>query len=174
MNHRLEQILKRQQASGFADLQGAETSVTLPVSDRLLNEILADGITLPSQVREIEVHAHARDRIAVRVKLAMQFVPPINLTVVIAGQPELPASAVLVLKLELGALLSLAGTALRFIDAPAGIRVDHDRVYVDLARLALDRGLESWLVYLEHLNLHTVEGALVITLRAAARTPGNV
>jgi hypothetical protein len=170
MDQRLQKILMRQQAAGFPDLRGAEASLTLPISDRLLNEILSEGVTLPAQVRELRVHAHAGNRIGVRVKVGASFLPAINLTLVIDRQPELPASPVLGLKLELGGLLSLAGPALRFLDAlPPGIRVDRDRIYVDLAKLAEQRGLESWLAYLDLLHVETAEGSLVVTLRAAVR-----
>ena len=39
MDQRLVRLLRRQAASGFEDLRGAEAAVTLPVSDKLLNEI---------------------------------------------------------------------------------------------------------------------------------------
>ena len=175
MNLRLERILNRQQAAGFVGVQGAEASLTLPISDRLLNEILAEGFALPPQIREIQVHAHAGDRIGVRVKVSTPFIPQINLTAVIDRQPELPASAVLVLRLEFGGLLAMAGPALRFLDAlPPGIRVEQDRLYLDLAKLALDQGLAPWLAYLDHLNIHTVEEAVVLTLRAGVPMQGPV
>lgn len=171
MDRRLVQLLRRQQASGFADLEGTEIAITLPISDRLLNEAIAEALTLPAQIREVKVRTHAGERIGVRVKLGTpSFLPPINITVVIDRQPELPGSPVLVLRLEMGGLLSLAGTALRFLEPlPPGIRVDHDRIYVDLATLAEARGLDAWLSYLEHLEIHTAERSLILTLRAAAR-----
>jgi hypothetical protein len=170
MDPRLQQILTGQQNDGFPDLQGAEASIVVPVSDRLLNRILSEGITLPSQIRELRVHAQAGNRIAVRVKVGGSFFPAINLTLAIEGQPELPGFPVLVLKLELGGLLALAGPALRFLDSlPRGIRIEGDRVHVDLGRLAQERGLEAWLPYLEALRVDTAEGVLVLTARAAMR-----
>ena len=160
----------RQQDAGFPDLQGAEASIVLPVSDRLLNQILSEGITLPSQVRELQVRAQAGNRIAVRVKVGGSFFPALNLTLVIEGQPELPSFPVLVLKLEMGGLLALAGPALRFLNSlPPGIRIEGDRVHVDLGRLAQERGLQSWLPYLDALRVDTAEGVLVLTIRASVR-----
>jgi hypothetical protein len=174
MDPRLQQILVRQQDAGFPDLQGAEASIVLPVSDRLLNQILSEGITLPSQVRELQVHAQAGNRVAVRVKVGGSFFPAINLTLVIVGQPELPAVPVLVLKLEMGGLLALAGPALRFLDSlPPGIRIEGDRVHVDLRQLAEARGLQGWLTHLAAVRVDTTEGALVLTLRAALRGTGT-
>ena len=171
MDPRLQSILLRQQAAGFPDLQGADASITLPVSDRLLNEILAEGVTLPSQVREFQVQSRAGNRIGIRVKVGGSFFPAVNLTLVIERQPELPASPVLVLKLEMGGLLAMAGPA-RFLDSlPPGFHVvDRDRIHVDLAKLAEQRGLGEWLAYFDVMRVETAEGSLILTLRASVRS----
>ena len=79
---------------------------------------------------------------------------------------ELPASPVLILRLETSGLLSLAGPALRFLDAlPPGIRVEHDRIYVDLAKLLAARHLESYLAYVKELRVNAVDGAVLVSIR---------
>jgi len=144
------------------------------VSDRLLNEILAEGVTLPSQIRELQVQSRAGNRIGIRVKVGGAFFPAINVTLAIERQPELPASPVLVLKLEMGGLLGMAGPALRFLDSlPPGIHLDHDRIHVDHAKLAEQRGLEAWLAYFDVLRVDTAEGSIILTLHAAVRPPST-
>ncbi|MEO8074817.1 MAG: hypothetical protein ABI818_00725 [Acidobacteriota bacterium] len=167
MDPRLRQILMRQQEAGFPDLEGTEGSIVLPISDRLLNEILASMVTLPAQVRELHVQSHAGNRIGVRVKVGGSFLPSINLTLVIEGQPELPGSPVLVLRLKPGGLLSMVAPALHLLDSlPSGITVIVDHVHVDLARLAEHRGLQAWFAHLVVVRVDTVEGSLILTLRA--------
>ena len=165
MDERFVRLFRRQQASGFEDLHGAEASVTLPVSERLLNEIIAESV--PRSVRELHVKPQAGDRFAVRARIGSSpLLPAINLTLSIDRQPELPASPVLILRLETSGLLSLAGPALRFLDAlPPGIRVEHDRVYVDLAKLLAARHLESYLAYVKELRVNAVDGAVLISVR---------
>ena len=46
MDERWLQLLLRQHASGFDDLRGAEVALTVPVSERLLNEAIGEGLTL--------------------------------------------------------------------------------------------------------------------------------
>jgi hypothetical protein len=41
MDPRLAALFTRQRGRGFADFRGAQADITLPVSDRLLNEIIA-------------------------------------------------------------------------------------------------------------------------------------
>lgn len=168
MDERFARLFRRQQTSGFEDLRGAEASVTLPVSEKLLNELVAEWLPRSGSVRELEVHPKPDNRFAVRARLgAVSFLPPVNMTVVIDRQAELPASPVLVLRLEMGGLLSLAGPALRFLDAlPPGIRIDNDRVYLDLATLLETRGLSQVMEHLEQLHVNTAEGTVILSVRA--------
>jgi hypothetical protein len=171
MEPRFIQLVMRQQAAGFADVRGALATLVLPVSDRLLNEIVAENLPPAGHVREVQLHAQTGNRIGVRVKLGSpSFLPPLNVTLVIEAQPVLPASPVLVFRLEVGGLLALAGPALRFLDGlPPGIRLEGDRLYVDFAKLLAARGLDSWLAYIEQLNVTTAEGALIVSINAALR-----
>jgi len=173
MDQRLLRLFRRQAATGFEDLRGAETSVTLPVSDRLLNEIITEALPASAKVRDVEVRALAGNRFGVRAKIgAASFLPPVSLTVAIDRQPELPGSPVLVLRLELGGLLAVAGAALRFFGAlPPGIRIENDRVYVDLAQLLEKQGLSGLLEHLEQLHVDTTQGATILSLRARIRAP---
>ena len=41
---RLERLLRQQLDNGFSDLRGAEAAITLPVSERLLNELVAGAL----------------------------------------------------------------------------------------------------------------------------------
>ena len=167
MDERLVRLFRKQQASGFEDLHGAEASVTLPVSERLLNEVIAETLSRSAPVRELHVKPQAGDRFAVRARIGSSpLLPAFNLTLAIDRQPDLPASPVLVLRLETSGLLSLAGPALRFLNAlPPGIRVESDRVYVDLTTLLASRDLVSYLAYIHELRVNTVDGVVVLFVR---------
>ena len=72
----------------------------------------------------------------------------------------------------MGGLLSLAGPALRFLDAlPPGVRVDHERIFVDIARLLAERGLSELLEYAEDVQVTTADGAVILGVRAGVRGP---
>jgi hypothetical protein len=173
MDPRLATLLTRQRQRQFSDFTGAHAVVTLPISDRLLNETLTDALPASAPVRDLQLTSRAGNRIRLRFKVAAAaFLPPINVTLVIERQPELPRSPVLVLRMELGGLLSLAGPALRFLDAlPPGVRVEQDRIFVDIARLLAERGLAELLEYADDLQVTTTDGAVVVALRASVRNP---
>jgi len=164
----LVQVLARQQASGFEDLRGAELSATVPMSERLLNEIIRELLPPAIPVRDLSVWPQAGDRFTVRAKVgASPIVPPLKIGVQIDRQPDLPSSAILVLKLEMGVLAAFAAPALRFLDAlPPGIHLDRDRVFVDVAKLLEERGFGQYLQFIHHIEVHTTEGAVVATIRA--------
>ena len=59
----------RQRASGFEDLRGADVSATVPVSERLLNEIVQEAMPPSAPVRDIHITPQAGDRFLVRARL---------------------------------------------------------------------------------------------------------
>jgi hypothetical protein len=171
LDQRLIGLLRRQVAAGLQDVRGAEATVTLPVSDRLLNEIVAEMMPLPRKVRDLQISALTGNRFSVRAKLGSSpLLPPVTLTVAIDRQPELPGSPILVLQLGTGGLLSLAGLALRFFDAlPHGIRIERDRIHIDLAWLLEQQGLSGYLEHVEQLRVETAPGTTILSTRTRIR-----
>ena len=171
MDARLIDLVRQLRESGFVDVAGAQASVTLPVSDRLVAELARQSVPPSAPVRDLELRARDGNRIAVRVRLAKPaFLPPIAVTLQIIGQPALPAHAVLRLQaVSGGALLSLASSAARFLGSlPPGVRLDGDRVEVNLRTLASRQGREAAeaFAFLEHLELHAENGRFVVVARA--------
>jgi len=159
-------MFMRLQASGFEDLHGADVSATVPISERLLNEIVQESLPRSVPIRDLHVAPQAGDRFIVRARIGSSpLIPALKLTVLIAEQPRLPASAILVLKLEGRALLSLAGPALRFFDAPAGVHFERDHIAVDIAALLEQRGFRQYLEFVRQLEVHTTDGLVVVTMR---------
>ncbi len=173
MDPRVDAVLARLRANRFSDLRGARADITLPVADALLNELIAAALPPSAPVRDVQVSARDGNRMAVRFKVtAASFLPPINVTLVIVEQPRLPERPVLVLKLEVGGLLAMAGSALRFLETlPPGLQVVGDSIHVDLAQLLAARGLDDVLAYAEDLRVTTMPGAVVVAIRAAVGGP---
>ena len=167
MDERFVGLFRRQQASGFEDLRGAEASLTLPVSERLLNEAIAESLPPSAALRELHVRPQAGDRFAVRARVgSSSWLPAINLGVAIDRQPDLPSSPVLVLRLKTSGLSALACAAFRLLNAlPPGVRMDADRIFVDVATLLDARGLAPYLAYVNELRVNTVDGAVVLFIR---------
>jgi len=168
MDERLERVLQRQLADGFPDVRGAQAAITLPISERLLNELLAETIPRSVPVTDLRVTPEAGDRFVVRFRVgSSSLVPRLKIVLAIEAQPDLPALPILVLRLETTGLMMLAGPVLRLFNAlPDGITVKDDRIHVDLRALAERRGMAPYLDYLDQLRVNTLGGAVVLTVHA--------
>jgi len=146
----------------------AHVSGEIPLSEAALNRIIAEQLQTsngPVTAAELQVRGH--DEIAVRVRLRKpSFAPTIIVTFHIERQPSPPASMDLVMKWSLpgmGLLAPLVAPVLSFFKkAPPGIRVEGDRLIVDFATLARDRGLGALLEFVTGLRVTTRDRELAI------------
>jgi hypothetical protein len=165
-------LFAEQESSGFADLAGSEGQGAVRLSERLLNAIVAGQMRGSGAIREVQVSPLAGNRLALRLFLARpSFLPPIPVEVTIDRQPSLPGDPVLALTLSgMGGLLRFAGPAAGFLNVvPPGVRMEGDRVFVDI-RAALARyGLTSVLDYLQDVRVTTEAGRLVVAFTARVR-----
>jgi hypothetical protein len=170
VDERLTQLFDRLIAGGLSDVAGAEASVTLPISRRLLNEALAATLPSSAAVRELDVTPLDGDRFLVSGRIGSSpLLPPFQLNVAIDRQAEFPSSPVLVLRLESMGLRLLAGLVLRRIPMPAWIRIEFDRIHVDLRALADQHGVGEYFRYIDQLQVKTLSGTLLLSLRARVR-----
>ena len=112
-----------------------------------------------SPVREVDVRPHNGDEFDVVLTLSWPLVPPLKVTVNVAQQPEFPASPVLVFRWSLlGALGVIASRVIASLDRlPAGIRLDGDRLLVDIPVMAARGPAAALLPYVKTLQLHTID-----------------
>ena len=161
---RLLRVFEQLRAARFADLKGARVTVSCPVPERLLNEFVQALLPPSAPVREVTVRPQASNRLAVRARISrVDFLPPVTVTLEIEQQPRLPDTPLVLRILSLPGLLSLAGSAMPMATVlPAGIRLEKDRVVVDV-RMLLERGGYGDVAELvEHLHVATADGRLLI------------
>jgi hypothetical protein len=111
------------------------------------------------------VSPRAGNRFAVRLALKKpSFLPPLSLEVIVEKQPSLPDDPVLALTLSgLGGLLRFAGPLAGFMKSlPPGVRMEGERVFIDIRAALAARGLTSVLNYLKDVAVGTEEGRLVV------------
>lgn len=161
-------LLREQRGSGFADIAGTRASLTAPVSDRLLTRIIASRLpsSLP-MIRELDLRAVAGNQLVISLRAGPSFLPAFTIRLAIDEQPVLPSSPVLVLRIVSQGLAAMGNTALRFLQAlPPGLRLDGDRLYVNLATLLERYGAEGALQHLSGLEISTTEGRVVVSARS--------
>jgi hypothetical protein len=164
---RFSRVLEPLRASRFAGLAGTRLSATIPIAERLLNDLLGASVPSSAPVRDVTVQPKPSNRLRVTAKLTRaEFLPPISVTLEIESQPVLPDSPLVLRILSLPGLLSLAGAALSISTLlPPGIKVQDQRVFVDV-RVLLERyGYGEIVRYVESLRVTTEEGKLVLDVQ---------
>lgn len=160
-------LLHEQLSTGFADLEGARISATLPVSERLINEAIARGLPPGGAVRMVYVRPREGNRFEVQIKLARPaFLPAVSITATVERQAIIPGSPILILRLSsLPGLISAAGFGAGFFKVlPPGVTLDGDRVNVDLRALLHEHGLGAVWPFIERADVTCTEGRAVLEL----------
>ena len=161
-------ILNDLQRGNLRDIAGAHVFAHVPLSRELLNRLVAQAIEGHRAVKRVEIQPRPRDRFDVVVTLAWALVPPLTIAVTVDRQPELPASPTLVLRWSLAP--GLDAIAAQFTGTlndrlPPGVRLDGDRVLVDVAALAARHPpLAQALPHLVALRLRTVDDRAAVDL----------
>lgn len=170
MDRRLAALLNRQQASGFAGLAGSQARAAIRVSAPLLNDAITAFAGGSPAISTLVVTPRPGNRFDVQIKMARPaFLPAFNLAVDIERQPQLPSDPTLVLRLSgAGGLMRFAGPAMDAFGRglPPGVRMDGDRVFVDIRAVLAAQRQSEWLEYLEQLDISTDEGALILYVQA--------
>ncbi|HEX6976693.1 MAG TPA: hypothetical protein VF147_19935 [Vicinamibacterales bacterium] len=162
-------LIRQQQASGFPDIAGAQVTATVPVNERLINQVISANLPKGGALRHAELHAHPGERLTLRVTLAKPaFVPPFNVNLQIERQAQLPDSPVIVLRIAgAGGLMAMAGSIAGLANGlPPGMRLDGDRIVVDLRAMLRPHGADGVLDLLEELYVATGEGTVTLAFRA--------
>lgn len=165
-------LVADQERRGFSDFAGSNGQGSIEVSERLLNTILTEQLQGSTAIRELHVGPLAGNRFAVRLSLAKpSFLPPISLEVIVEKQPALPDDPVLGLRLSgLSGLLRFAGGFIKAL--PPGIRMEGERVFIDIRAALAPHGLTTILNYVKDVAIGTQPGRLLIVF-AVGVPPSN-
>ena len=163
---RLLELLRHLQATGFRDLAGTRITADVPVSEHLVNDVLATSLPPDAPVRSVAIRPEAGDRFSVRIVPKAALIPAITLKLQIEAQPQLPDSAVLVLRMAtLGGLFGLASGAIAGL-LPPGVGLDGERILVDLRAIAAQRGVAELFDYLGALRIRSEAGRILVHVDA--------
>lgn len=171
VTRRLMELLRAERQRGFPSFPGASAGFTLPIAESFVTKLIAEALPATAPVGEVVFSAMPGDRftIALRV-LRPVFLPRVTLSFTIERQPEFPRAPELVLRVRvagLSGIAALAAPVLRMFEAvPRGVRLDGERVHVDVAAIAEQQGAADLLRYVEALQVHTREHELVVSFLA--------
>jgi hypothetical protein len=169
-DERFARLFDQLVGDGFSDITGTDLSITLPVSKRLLNELVAAATPPSAPVRDLDLTPLDNDRFLLRGRIGSSaLLPALRLNLEIDQQPVFPESPVLVVRLQGPRIMSLAGPLLRMISLPPWLRAEQDRLHVDLRVVAAQYRVDHYLKYIDELRVNAVAGTLVVSLRGRVR-----
>jgi hypothetical protein len=167
LDSRLQRALEQLRATRFAEIKGARVSLLIPVAERLLNELVAAALPPSLPVRDVTIRPRASNRLQVRARVAkLDFLPPVTLTLDIDQQPRLPDTPLGLRLRAFPGLTAIAGPLLSQKPLPPGLRLEGDRVLVDVAQLLERVGFGDLVPLIERLHLTTDEGRLLVEVDA--------
>jgi len=167
VDERLIRVLEQLRATRFADLAGSRLSLSIPISQRLLNEIVVAAIPPSAPVRDLTVTPAPGNRIQVRGRVAkFDFLPSITVNLEIEQQPGLPDTPLALRVRAFPGLTSMAGSLLSPSALPRGVRLEGDRLLIDVRQLLEHAGYGDLLPLIERLHVATGDGRLIVDLDA--------
>lgn len=164
---RLTRVLEQLRASRFADVKGARLSLSIPIGERLLNEIVAASLPPSLPVRDVSVRPRPANTIQLKVPVPkLDFLPPVTVTLEIDQQPRLPDTPLGLRVRSFPGLTSIASSFLAPDKLPPGVRLQGDRLFVDLRELLDRAGYGDVVPLIERLQIASEDGRLLVEVDA--------
>ena len=144
---------------------GANVSGEIPLPDDFINRLIAQRLSGHPQVQAVRVESHDGDALVVHVVPRARLLPAMRIVAQIESQPEFPQNPILLLRWSMpaaGALAMFAAPIVSYFKAmPPGIRMDADRIAIDVRELLRGRGFEDVIGFIRRLAVHTRQGAVM-------------
>ncbi len=158
----LTRFLEKQKATGFADLAGLDIAFALPVTQKVLDDILAP-VPFPEQIRSFRLRFGGSDLVLFEVGLNLfLFKTTVRVEARVERFVPFPHDPVLTLNLLSGGLLEMG---LNVVPLPDWVHVSGRQVRLDLGKLIRDGG-NGWLIpLLRDVKVNVGTGAVNITGR---------
>ena len=149
----------------LAAFGGAHLVGEIPLTDEFINRLIAERLAGHPQISAVRVQAQDGDTLGVEVVPRARLLPAMRIVARIERQPEFPQQPFLLLRWSMpaaGPLAMFAAPLVSYFKAlPPGIRLDADRIVVDVRELLRSRGFEDVFGFIRRMGIHTRPGALV-------------
>ena len=168
----LAQLLRERTGVELRELAGSTLAGEIPLTEALVNRMIAERLAQHPQIAAVRVQAQQNDSVAIQVVPRARLMPRMNITARIERQPEFPQHPTLLLRWSMpaaGPLARFAAPLIGYFTAmPRGIRMEGDRIAVDLRELLHSRGLDDAIALVRKLEGHTQPGGLLVRFEIGA------
>jgi hypothetical protein len=156
---RINDIIRERLGTDISTFAGATTTGEVPLPDEFVNGLIAERLAGHAQIAALQVQAQEGDVVAVQFVPRARLLPPVRILARVERQPEFPENPRLILRWTMpaaGPLAMFAAPVLSYFKAlPPGIRMNGDRLVVDVAESLRSRGFDEVLGFVRRLTVHT-------------------
>lgn len=158
----MDAIFRRIVNTNFAELPGLQVDATLPVPERLVNELLEEALKGNKHLEYCRVSISSQNRISMNLKTPL-WPWPLNLRLKLFGTVDLSGSPKVRAFLENNLLLGRLGAQLRSL--PEGVVLYKDQVSVDVGSFLQTPEQKKLLELIRSVEISTEEHRIIFDVK---------
>jgi hypothetical protein len=160
----MDEILQRLVRDNFSELVGLRVDASIPVPERLVNEIIGSAIRENKNINYCRISISPQNRISANLRTPL-WPWPLELKLRLDRIVDFRRSPLLRAKLENKVLLGRLGSFFKFL--PDGVHIAGDQVVVDLGAFLLAPEQKRFLELIKIAEIKTEEAKVIIDITAA-------
>lgn len=158
----MENILRKLTESNFSDLAGLIINASIPLSEGLINEVIADALLGNKNISSLRISIFSQNRISADLKTVV-WPWPINLKLQVESPRDFADSPKIKTRLENHGLLGKLGAALNAL--PNGIQMNDDQLIIDIAAFLTTPQQRQLLDLIQSLEITTKSGEIILDVK---------
>ena len=158
----MEEIFERLINNTFAELAGLKVNASIPVPERLVNEIVGMAIQANKNISYCRVSISRGNRVSVNLKTP-RWPWPVELQIRLERAVDLGGSPRVVAQLENKVLLGRLGSFFKVL--PDGVRIQGNQLIVDVGAFLKTPQQKRLLDLIRSAEIRTEEGKLIVNVR---------
>lgn len=160
----MDEIFYRLFRDGFSELAGLNVKASLPVPERLINELVSAALQGNKNISYCRFSIRHQNRISVNLKTPL-WPWPLELKLRLDRSIDFTRSPLLRAKLENKVLLGRVGSFFKVL--PDGVYIQDDQVLVDLGTFIRAPEQKRFLDLVKSAEIRTEEGKVILDVKAA-------
>ncbi len=158
----MDSIFQRLVQTNFSELPGLTVDASIPVSERLINELVTAAVQGNQSITSCRVSIEPQNRLDLHLKTSI-WPWPLNLKLKLFGSMDFTYSPTVRAFLENHVLLAKMGALLKAL--PPGITIFRDQVSMDVEALITDPEQKRLLSLIKTVDIKTETGKLILSVK---------
>ena len=158
----VNEIFQRIVANNFSDLEGLVIDASIPVQQKMINEIIDASLQGNQNIEYCQVSIGEQNRISINVKTT-RWPWPINLKVWVFKSVDMTSFPKIRVLLENNAILGKLGSFFKVL--PEGVKLYGEQIVIDVRSFLKTEQQKKFLAMLKSMEIQTEKGKLIFNLQ---------